>query len=437
MIQRMRPVVSLLFPCALVSLMVLSGCGGQASLHNIVNPLGGVCTPSSVQPCAGITPKFLVAVDSGTAGSNVTVFPINSTTGALGAAVVGSPFNMGLTNGFNLVVHPNGHWVYAPDSNDGSIHAFNVNEITGVATVIGSVINESGSFYQPNGNTDSGTTVLAISPDGQYLYSANNDATVGQYLISQTSGALTPIGAGNLNIGACDTGAIIASLTNVYVTDTCGSSGPWNVYSMSIGANGALSSPASVPVTNVYTWLWSITLSPNGKFLYTGDEGGDAQIFAYSVGTNGALTSIAATNDPAFFNTNSSAPKANTLEQFFDPNSSDCRDFAFSPDGKFLYWTDDDEFLHVLTSDATSGLLDQPNFSPYQSNAADGQIVVDMTGQFIYFGGGGNGGGVYAYTRDQTTGAATLIGSSFTATANNNTMGVGIVRERYPSTPTN
>lgn len=69
------------------------------------------------------TPKFLVAVDAnkGQGGSNVNVFPVNATTGVLGAAVSGSPFNMGLTDGMTLAVHPNGRFVYAADGNDGSI----------------------------------------------------------------------------------------------------------------------------------------------------------------------------------------------------------------------------------------------------------------------------------------------------------------------------
>ena len=95
-------------------------------------------------------PKFLIAVDGSGVGANVNVFPINATTGVLGAAIAGSPFNLGLTDGMTMAVHPNGRFVYTADGNDGSIHAWSVDETTGVPTQIAApVINESGSFYEP------------------------------------------------------------------------------------------------------------------------------------------------------------------------------------------------------------------------------------------------------------------------------------------------
>ncbi len=126
------------------------------------------------------TPKFLVAIDGSGAGTNVNVFPVNATTGALGAAVTGSPFDLGLVDPMNIEVHPNGKYLYVSDGSDGSIHAISVSESTGVPTAIGSkVVNESGSFYEPCcGAGDAATHVLAVTPKGHFLYSANNDATV-------------------------------------------------------------------------------------------------------------------------------------------------------------------------------------------------------------------------------------------------------------------
>ncbi|HEY8670145.1 MAG TPA: hypothetical protein VIL63_04850, partial [Terriglobales bacterium] len=147
-----------------------------------------------VVPAFPTVAKFVVSIDGSGVGSNVNVFPVNATTGALGAAVAGSPFNMGLTNGMTLEVHPNGHFVYAADSLDGSIHSWDVNETTGVPTAIAApVINESGTFYQPCcGVGDAATHVISVTPDGKYLYSSNNDATVGAYSIG-SNGALTYI----------------------------------------------------------------------------------------------------------------------------------------------------------------------------------------------------------------------------------------------------
>jgi 6-phosphogluconolactonase (cycloisomerase 2 family) len=61
------------------------------------------------------------------------------------------------------------------------------------------VINESGTFYQPGcGAGDAATHVITITPKGSFLYSSNNDATVGAYKIN-ADGSLAHIA--DLNLG--------------------------------------------------------------------------------------------------------------------------------------------------------------------------------------------------------------------------------------------
>jgi 6-phosphogluconolactonase (cycloisomerase 2 family) len=364
------------------------------------------------------TPKFLVAVDDSGAGANVNVFPINATTGALGAPVSGSPFDMGLSNAMTIVVHPNGKFFYAADTVDGSIHQWNVNETTGVHTDIASkVVNESGTFFQPNGNSDSDSRSLVVTPNGKYLYSANGDATVGAYSIG-SNGALSHIA--DLNIAACSTGAITANDNFVWVTDTCGNSGPWNVFTLTVGSSGSLTKTSSIALTGVDSWLWSIQINPAANLLYVGDDGGNAQIWGYKVAADGSLTQLTL---------GQSSP------QFQDDldgtgHSSDCRVIDHSPDGKFFYWSDDDDEIHAFSVNTTTGALAELSSSPF-SNAGSllggpGQIVVDVTGKFVYLASEYDGN-VYAFTRDNTTGALTLVGTG-TATANILPQAIGIVR---------
>jgi len=112
--------------------LTLIGCGVSAPTSNT--------TPT--------TPKFLLAVDGFAAGTNVNVFPVDATTGVLGAPVSGSAFDLGLTRAMTVTVHPNGHFAYAADGNDGSIHAWDVSETTGVpAEIAAKIINHSGGFF--------------------------------------------------------------------------------------------------------------------------------------------------------------------------------------------------------------------------------------------------------------------------------------------------
>jgi 6-phosphogluconolactonase (cycloisomerase 2 family) len=365
-----------------------------------------VLTACSSSPSAVVnptTPKFLLVMDGTGAGTNVNVFPINQTTGALGSAVAGSPFDIGMSDGMTFAVHPNGRFVYSADGSDGSIHSLSVNETTGVPTSIGTkVINTSGSFYQPNGpGGNSATHVISITPNGDFLYSANDDANVGAYKIN-SDGTLAHIG--DLNIGACDTGAVTASNSFVWVTDTCSSSGPWNVFTMKIASDGSLTKTSSVTLLNVYTWLWSIQVNPVANYLYVGDEGGDAQLYSFSIAADGSLTQLG--------------------PQLVENNSSDVRDISHTADGKFFYTTDDDNVIHAFSVNTTNGAITELSASPYTGGA--GQVVVDLTGHFVYMGDQENTGQVIGYSRDMTSGALTLIGN--TTTANSNAHAVAIIR---------
>lgn len=386
----------------LLGIGVMVGCGSLTD--GILFPGGGFNVP--------LTPKFLVAVDATLDSSiaNVNVFPITATTGTLGTAVTGSPFNLGMVDPMTMAVHPNGHWVYVADGNDGSIHAWDVNTTTGVPTQIAApVFNESGSFYEPSGSADSPTHVLTITPDGKYLYASDNDNMVSAYSIG-SNGALTHIA--DLDVGAISTGAITATNSFVWVTDTdpstCpsgpGDPTPEHVHTMTIGANGALTKVGTTTLTNVYCWLWSIAVSPDGKIVQVGDEGGAAQVYSFTVGANGTLTQVGT--------------------QVVLNSSSDCRDIAFSPDGKFFYATDDDDVVHAVTQNA-DGSITEPVTSPYSGNNSDGQVVVDLTGKFVYTGSSFK---IDGFTRDATTGALTPIAGNPTATANNVATAIGIVR---------
>ena len=367
----------------------------------LVSCVGGSFFPFGGSPSFPTTPKFLIAVDA-VAGADVNLFPITATTGALGAAVSGSPFDMGLTDGMTLAVHPNGRFVYAADGNDGAIHAWSVNETTGKPTEIApKVVTESNTFYEPSGNGDSPTHVITITPNGKFLYAANNDATVGAYKIN-SNGSLTHIA--DLNIAACDTGAITANNNFVWVTDTCGSLGPWNVFTLKIGSDGSLTKVSSVALTGVRSWLWSVQANPAANFLYVGDEGGSAQIYSFSIATDGSLTQLG--------------------PQIVENSSSDVRDIAHSPDGKFFYTTDNITKVHTFSVNTTSGAITEVASSPISGGA--GQIVVDITGKFVYLGDQELTGQVLGFTRDATTGTLTLIGN--TSTAQGFAMAIGIVR---------
>jgi DNA-binding beta-propeller fold protein YncE len=175
-------------------------------------------------------------------------------------------------------------------------------------------------------------------------------------------------------------------------------------------------------LANVDSWLWSIQVNPAAALLYVGDEGGNAQIYGFQIAADGSLTQLTLGQSSAQF------------QDDLDGNgtSSDCRVIAHSPDGKFFYWTDDDDLIHSMSVNMTSGAIAELSSSPFQVSGStvggEAQIVVDVTGKFVYTADSGNTGGVLAFTRDASTGALTQIGSSATTTANDFAYAFGIVR---------
>lgn len=348
------------------------------------------------------TPKFLVAIDAGGAGNNVNVFPVNPTTGVLSAQVSGAPFDMGLTEAITIAVHPNGHWLYVADGNDGTIHAYDFNTSTGVPSPIGTIANESGSFYLPYG-TGYPVHNITITPNGLYLYAGNDDTMVSAFSINQSTGALTHIGDADIGAGACETGAVTATNSFVWVNDDCGD--PWHIHTLTIGSNGALTYASTVDLLNVYSFLWSIAVSPDGKYVQAGDEGGDAQVYSYTVGGNGALTQVGT--------------------QTVLNASSDCRDISYSPDGKNFYAGDDEDTgVHGLTQLSDGSFTELPG-SPFDQTSAssgDGQTVAARNGLLVFAGGDSQ---VVSYTRNTSTGSLTFITN--TDTANNYPIAVNFV----------
>ena len=136
------------------------------------------------------------------------------------------------------------------------------------------------------------------------------------------------------------------------------------------------------------------------QFLYVGENGGE--LYSLAVANDGSLTQLAMQG----------------------PQSGTPADLAHSPDGKFLYATSLGDKAGAFSVDLTSGAVTELSTSPYTGGI--GQIIVDITGHFVYLADPLGSGQVIGYTRDMTTGALTAIGN--TTTAGHQPIAVGIVR---------
>jgi 6-phosphogluconolactonase len=112
--------------------------GGSLLSAFTINATTGVLSPAAVGSSNPEISNYLGIDTKGkflfvTQGSGVLVYPIDSSTGALGALVAGSPFATG-GNAYSVSVDPTGRFVYVCNDGSANISEFTLNRTTGVLT---------------------------------------------------------------------------------------------------------------------------------------------------------------------------------------------------------------------------------------------------------------------------------------------------------------
>jgi len=132
--------------------------------------------------------KFVLLASSGssTQFGNLSVFSLDSTTGAL-TAVANSPFPTGVDPS-SVVLDPSGKFAYTANTADSTISAFSLNSATGALTPI------AGSPFPSGGQgTINGPMGITADPSGRFVYVANASNDISAFQINSQSGVLTSI----------------------------------------------------------------------------------------------------------------------------------------------------------------------------------------------------------------------------------------------------
>ncbi|WP_373030023.1 lactonase family protein [Sulfurovum sp.] len=267
--------------------------------------------------------KFLIVMNSASAegswdnNGSVGVYSI----GESGLTLV-SEANM--TMALNGAITPNGKYIYIANQDNYEVSAFSIDGDTGVLTELTTsptdeyeahsiVMHPSGEFffvgseegqiyshmiYDENGSFSADTSSidyngqaafnwLAVTPNGEYLYSGNAWGTeIYGFTINQTDGNLTLLDGfpiDNPSNGLKST-ALTPSGEYIYFTAFDDD----DVTGYSIDDNGIL---VLVDSTATGNRPKSIDISSDGKFAYVANYGDD-NVSAYSIETNGSLTTI-------------------------------------------------------------------------------------------------------------------------------------------------
>jgi 6-phosphogluconolactonase len=156
----------------------------------------GLLAPIKVNPSAGtgafsltFAPNGTAVVSeigpSGTNASTVSSYKVNADL-TLNPVSIAVP-TLGAANCWNVVT-PNGRFVYVSNSGSSSIAGFLIGNSGTLTPIAGTVV--------ANNPASSTNIDLAISSDGNYLYSLNGAAgSIGMFAIRPTDGTLTNLGA--------------------------------------------------------------------------------------------------------------------------------------------------------------------------------------------------------------------------------------------------
>src|SRR3954447_2978006 len=218
-------------------------------------------------------------------------------TGAL-SAVSGSPLSV--TNHLrNVAVAPNGVDVYfAEQTTSGAVRHGRIQA--------GGQLGALDSTVASNNTTD-----VVVTPDGHFVYSANDNGTVSRYTVN-LNGTLN-------NQGTTSVGSNLRSLAvapdgqKLFV----GSGGDGRIYSFLINSNGTLSAPSAASIAGGTA---DLAVAPLGGFLYST---GGSSVYQFQINADSSLTALS----PA--SVSSGGDGAQGIE--------------VSPDGKSLYAVNADD----------------------------------------------------------------------------------------------
>ena len=309
----------------------LSGASGAAAAPAFTQVSGSPFATGSGPLSVAFSPGGALLATANRDGNTVSVFSVNSSTGAL-TQVSGSPFATG-TNPFSVAFSPGGGLLAVANVGADTVSVFSVNSSTGALTQV------SGSPFATGGGPHS----VAFSPGGGLLATANVNAdTVSVFSVNSSTGTLTQVsgspfvtGSEPVSVAFSPGGGLLATANNTGNTVS--------VFSVN-SSTGALTQVSNSPFATGSAPL-SVAFSPGGGLLATANEtASTVSLFSVNSST-GALTQV------------SGSPFAAGTNPF---------SVAFSPGGGLLAVANgSDSTVSLFSVNSSTGALSQVSGSPF------------------------------------------------------------------------
>ena len=229
------------------------------------------------------------------AGNNITLLDINSGNGDLTVPPTNSAlppltppnlFDAGTTP-IAMAVAPNAPRLYVANRDSGDISAFLIDPTNGNLGLV------SGSPFLVDPSSTSTLTnpqSVAISPNGNFLYTANpTQGTVAGFAIG-SDGGLSPVPGSPFAVGTVGKSPTFVTVhpsgNFLYAADPVNNA----VLGFSIGSNGAIAPISGSPFA-ASSGTVALSIAPQGSFLYAANHD-DNTVSAYTIGGSGVLTQV-------------------------------------------------------------------------------------------------------------------------------------------------
>ena len=215
-----------------------------------------------------------------------------SVSGGSLVATTGSPYSLGFVPSAMVVTIPNTYLYVASSSSGGAGEIYGYSIGTGGALTI---LNNSLGLEAEN------SSALAVSPDGQWLFSLNSDGlSMEEYKISTSTGLLTA--EGNYPITASAGGIVTPNAIKVapsgnYIACALGTAGV-DVFSFATSSGVASSSAAVIPPLNAADGFYSVAIDSSNNLFLAGTSG----LVDYTVvaNSNGSVTATLASSSSGY-----------------------------------------------------------------------------------------------------------------------------------------
>ena len=280
--------------------------------------------------------------------------PVDGVSGAIGAGTL-VPTQPGP---LSLTVDARQRFVFTGNAQDNSIGRYRIDPVTSALTSLGAVVPTAGVPIS-----------VAADASGRFLYVATRevadptDGFVVTYSIDPSNGALTLQGSVASGfepnwIGIDPTGQFL------YVANTGnGTSGSATIAVFRLAAVSGL--PTGPAVTHAAPGVWTLGFHPSGRFLYAALRNANSTVPYQIDKTDGTISAVDAGVSGAA-----------------EPMS-----VVVGPDGRFAYVAYRNNggagTIGQYAIDPTSGVL-VPPVSPFQDGIAPLDLVIDVTGHFLY-----------------------------------------------------